>query len=182
MAFRFPFRWLSRAGIVPGVLALGAAAPAPACVEGDLRGDMVTLEKTAEDRLPGERPSMQILGAGWFRALTVEKEGGSNDDTSVTLELDGQPVISTSFALLKNAWNQLSTTSIVAAVKREGTREVLTIWYSPELKFRAFANIRVEVNEPGIEKLKIRTVMNKPAPHEHIPGSPGTAVALPAFK
>ncbi len=168
-----------RRGVLVALACLPAAAPA--CVEGDLRGDMVTVEKTVGATASAQRADMQILGAGWFRALTIEKEGGLSDDTVVTLELDGEPMISTSFAILKNAWNQIGTTSISASVKTEGTKSVMTIWYSPELKFRAIANVRVEVNEEGVQGLVVRSVMNKPAPHEHIPGT-GTQVALPAFK
>lgn len=169
------------ARVLGASLALVPGAIAYACVEGDLRGDAVTLERVAESTQSGDSPSMQILGAGWFRALTVEKLGGEGGDTTVTLELDGVPMISTSFAILGNAWNQISTTSIVASVKRDGPMQVMTIWYAPELKFRAFAAVRVEVAEAGVASLRIRSIMNKPAPHEHIPGT-GTAVALPAFK
>lgn len=169
--------WLLLAGLAMPFWSGGAAA----CVEGDLRGEAVTIEKDGGAPLAGGRADMQIIGAGWVRAVTIEKEGGTTDDTWVTIELDGEPMISTSFALLKNAWNQLSTSSISASAKTVGTKSVLTIWYAPELKFRAIANVRVEVNEEGVENVLLRTIMNKPAPHEHIPGT-GTQVAMPAFK
>lgn len=169
----------ARAVVVAWLAGLPAAAPA--CVEGDLRGEAVTLEKVLGATASERRADMRILGAGWFRALTVEKEGGFTDDTTVTLELDGEPMISTSFAILKNVWNQIGGTSLSAAVKTEGSRSVMTIWYSPELKFRAIASVRVEINEEGVQGLVMRTIMNKPAPHEHLPGT-GTQVALPAFE
>lgn len=166
----------------PILLALGLMLPlgAGACVEGAPRGEAVTVAKAADSTLPGDRASLQIIGGGWFRSLTVEKDGGTSDDTTVTLELDGEPMISTSFAILKNAWNQIGTNSLVAQVRTEGTKEVMTIWYAPELMFRAFANVRVEVNESGVGAVRIRSIMNKPGPHDtHLTGS---AVALPAFK
>jgi hypothetical protein len=156
--------------------------PAVACVEGDLRGDIVRLDKEVGDTPQGERASMQIVGAGWFRAATVVKDGGTTGQTWVTLELDGEPMITTSFSMLANPWFQLSTDSISASVRVEGNRSTMTIWYSPELKFRALASLRVEVKEEGVEHLRVSAIMNKPAPHEHVPGQPGTAVALPAFK
>ncbi len=162
-------------------LLAGLPAAAPACVEGDVRGEAVTVEKVVGATASEQRADMRILGAGWFRALTIEKDGGLTGDTTVTLELDGEPMISTSFAILKNAWNQIGGMSLSAAVKTEGSRSVMTIWYSPELKFRAVANVRVEINETGVQGLVVRTIMNKPAPHEHIPGT-NTQVALPAFK
>lgn len=169
-------------GVLLSAGLLLASAPAAACVEGDLRGDIVRLDKEVGETPQGERASMQIVGAGWSRAATVVKDGGSTGQTWVTLELDGEPMITTSFSMLANPWFQLSTDSISASVRVEGTRSTMTIWYSPELKFRALASLRVEVKEEGVEHLRVSAIMNKPAPHEHVPGQPGTAVALPAFK
>jgi hypothetical protein len=165
--------------ILPVAIAL-SAAPAAACVEGDLRGEAVTLEREVGATPSGETASMNILGMGYFHAAEVVKHGGGSDQTVVTLELDGQPMITTSFATLKNQWNQLSNRFIVVDVRTEGDTETMTIWYSPELRFRTFASLRVEVQEDGVESLRMRTVMNKPAPHEHPSGQ--LTLALPAFK
>ncbi len=156
------------------------AVPAAACVEGPLRGEAVTLEREVGATHPGETASMNILGMGYFHAVEIVKHGGDSDATSVTLELDGQPMIATSFATLKNKWNQLGNRSIVADVRTEGDTETMTIWYSPELPFRTFVSVRVEVQEDGVDSLRMRTVMNKPAPHEHPAGQ--LTLALPAFK
>jgi hypothetical protein len=156
------------------------AAPVLACVEGPLRGEAVTLEREVGATQPGETASMNILGMGYFHAVEIVKHGGMSDATSVTLELDGQPLITTSFATLKNKWNQLNNRSIVADVRTEGDTETMTIWYSPELPFRTFVSLRVEVQEEGVDSLQMRTVMNKPAPHEHPAGQ--LTLALPAFK
>ena len=153
-----------------------------ACVEGDLRGDAVTFEREVGATAAGDEASMNVLGAGWFRVAAIEKHGGGSDQTYVTLELDGQPVITTSFAALKNPWMQLNTPFIVANVQTDGDTSTMTIWYSPELKFRAMAVVRVDVKEDGVNSLRMRTVMNKPAPHEHPPGTTPTTLALPAFK
>lgn len=154
--------------------------PAIACVEGDLRGEAVTLEREVGATPQGETASMNILGMGYFHAAEIIKHGGSNDQTVVTLELDGQPMISASFATLKNQWNQLSNRSIVVKVRADGDTETMTIWYSPELRFRTFVSLRVEVQEDGVDSLRMKTVMNKPAPHEHPAGQ--LTLALPAFK
>ena len=110
------------------------------------------------------------------------KTGGFDDNTTVTLELDGEAAISVSFAHLKNPWMQLSTQFMIANVRTEGSTSTLTVWYVSELKFRTMAVLRVDVEEQGVESLKIRTVMNKPAPHEHLLGQASTVPALPAFK
>jgi hypothetical protein len=164
-------------------IALGTVSvDSRACVDGAPLGEAVTLTREAGATPAGERAGLQILGAGWFRAVEIVKRGGGSDRTQVPIELDGEPVITTSFATLKNAWNQLTTDYIVAEVRSEGQVSTMTVWYKPELKFRALAVVRVEVEEEGVESVSLRAVMNKPGPHEHVPGQPGTAVALPAFK
>jgi hypothetical protein len=159
-----------------------AASCTFACVEGAPLGEAVTLTREAGATASGEHTGLQVLGAGWFQAVEIVKQGGISDRTTVTIELDGEQVMSTSFAVLKNAWNQLATDYIVASVRSEGPSSTMTIWYKPGLKFRALAVVRVEVEEDGVQTVNVRATMNKPGPHEHVPGQPGTAVALPAFK
>ncbi|MGH6630323.1 MAG: hypothetical protein ACREB3_11390, partial [Burkholderiales bacterium] len=143
------------------LLAISAAAGvcavpivALACVDGAPKGEAVTIEREVGPSLAGQTPSMNILGGGWFRAAEVVKRGGSSGDTYVTLELDGEPMISVSFANLKNPWMQLGTPYIVVNVRSEADADILTIWYSPELKFRAFAVLRVDVHEDGVDSLR----------------------------
>lgn len=163
-------------------LLLGGASTAAACGE-VFRGDMVTAEREVGATHAGESATFHVLGAGWFHAAEIVKHGGSSDDTSVTLELDGEPVITTSFADLKNPWMEINTPFMIVNVRTVGDTSTMTIWYAPELKFRAMAALRIDVQEAGVESLKMRTVMNKPAPHEHIAGQQiGNMAALPAFK
>jgi hypothetical protein len=157
------------------------SAPALACVEGDVRGEAVTIERELGTTASGEEAAIRVLGAGWFRVAEIVKHGGSTDNTSVTLELDGEPMITTSFAVLKNQWNQSETPFFVAKVSTEGDTSRMTIWYSPELKFRGMMTLRVEVGEDGVAALQMRAVMNKPAPHEHLAGQLGIS-GTPAFR
>jgi hypothetical protein len=160
------------------------ASAALACGE-LLKGEMVSLQRDLGATAIGESRTHHVLGAGWLRAVEVTKQGGLSDDTVVTLELDGTPVVSTTFATLKNPWMQLDTPLMGANVRSEGDTSTLTIWYSQELKFLTMAAVRIDVHEEGVQDLRTRTVMNKPAPHEHIAGQPigaTAAVSLPAFK
>ncbi|HEX7812310.1 MAG TPA: hypothetical protein VF460_10420 [Burkholderiales bacterium] len=164
--------------------ALASSAAALACGE-LLKGEMITAQRDLGATPAGESRTYHVLGAGWFRAVEVVKQGGASDDTAVTLELDGVPVISTTFAALKNPWMQLETPLMGAKVLSEGDTSTLTVWYSQELKFTTMAAVRIEVREEGVADLRTRTVMNKPAPHEHLAGQAiGTTAtaALPAFK
>jgi len=164
------------------VAAWAVSVTAVACVEGDVRGEAITIEREVGTTASGQEAAIRILGAGWFRAAEIVKQGGTTDNTNVTLELDGEPMITISFARLKNQWSQLETSFIVAKVSTEGDTSRMTIWYSPELKFRGMATLRVEVEEEGVDRLRLRTVMNKPAPHEHLAGQPGGIPGMPAFK
>ncbi|MBX9962575.1 MAG: hypothetical protein K2Y35_05940 [Burkholderiales bacterium] len=164
------------------MLTLLAAGGAFACVEGDLRGEAVIMERDRGATAEGERTGLQVLGAGWFRAVSVVKKGGTTDDTTVTVELDGESAMSTSFAVAKNPWRQVDSVNLIVTVRTEGDTSTLTIWYPQELKFRALAQFRVEVQEAGVEDIRVIAIMNKPAPHEHIPGQPGSLASLPTFK
>jgi hypothetical protein len=156
--------------------------PAVGCVEGDLRGEAVMHEREQGGTGRGEHAALQILGAGWFTAATVVKKGGSGDQTTVTVELDGEPMMSVSFADLKSGWRRVDSNLLRVSVRTEGDTDTLTIWFGQELKFRALAQVRADVDESGVEGLRVSAIMNKPAPHEHVPGQQGTLAALPAFQ
>jgi hypothetical protein len=158
-----------------------AAGLARACVEGDVRGEAVNVERNAGSMASGEEASMQVVGAGWFHAVEVIKKGRSTDHTSVTLELDGAPLMVTSFATLKNKWMQLQTNNIIATVRTVGDEDVLTLWYTPDLKFNTHVAVRIAVEEEGVEDLRMRAVLSRALPHSH-PNGTGALAALKLFK
>jgi hypothetical protein len=172
--------------IAAGAVAFGALSAAPvstlACVDGAPKGEAVMIQREVGATAAGQQADFHVLGGGWFRATEIVKQGGASDDTAVIVELDGQEVFAASFASLKKPWMQLNTSFIVAKVEGEGDTSTMTIWYSPELKFRAILAVRVEVHEEGVRAMRMRAVMNKPGPHEDPPGGAATAAALPAFK
>ena len=176
-------RHLARLRSFAAALILTAGATAAIACGEVFRGDMVTAEREIGATSSGEAASFHVLGAGWFHAAEIVKHGGSSDNTVVTLELDGEPVITASFADLKNPWREINTPFIIVNVRTVGDTSTMTIWYAPELKFSSMAAMRVEVQEEGVSSLKMRTIMNKPAPHEHVAGQQiGNVAALPAFK
>jgi hypothetical protein len=174
---------MSRFQFFAAVLLFGFASSGVFACGEVLRGDMVTAERLVGPTASGEGASFHVLGAGWFHALEIVKRGGNSDDTVVTLELDGEPMITASFADLKNPMREVNTPMLILNVRATGETETMTIWYAPELKFRSMAAVRVEVQEQGVESIKMRAVMNAPAPHEHVAGQQiGNVAALPAFK
>ena len=180
---RIPFDLSQITVIAAAFVLLTEATAAVACGE-VFRGEMVTAEREVGVTPSGETATFHVLGAGWFHAAEIVKHGGSSDETRVILELDGEPFFTNTFAALKNPWMEINTPFFIVNVRTAGDTSTMTIWYAPELKFKAMAALRIEVQEAGVESLKMRTVMNKPAPHEHIAGQVviGTTSALPAFK
>jgi hypothetical protein len=171
----------------PLVLAAAAAAlavsgAAPACVEGDVRGEALNVERAVGGLAHGEEAKLQVIGAGWFHAVEVVKKGRTTDQTSVTVELDGQPFMETTFAMLKNPWMQLQTSNIVANVRTVGDEEVLTLWYTPDIKFNTQVTVRIGVQEAGVDDVRMRAVLSRALPHSHPNGQAGALAALPAFK
>jgi hypothetical protein len=162
------------------LLALIGPPRAVACVEGPLKGAAVTLEREISTAPAGEPTAILVLGGGFFHAASVVKRGGSDDSTRVTIELDGEPVFSNSFATLKNPWMQIGSASLLAQVRSEGDASTLTVWYSPELKFRQVMIVRIAAGEEGVQSLRLRAVYNRPAPHEHAAGQPA-APGMPRF-
>jgi hypothetical protein len=183
LILKMTVRHLLRSALLPVLAAalVGGASSVRACGEA-LRGEIVIAEREVGPTRTGESATFPFLGAGWFQAAEVVKAGGFGDNTVVTLELDGDPVISASFADLKKPWMQVNSQFLIVNVRTEGNTSRLTVWYMNELKFRNMAVLRIDVAETGVESLKIRTVMNKPAPHEHLIGQAAAATALPAFK
>ncbi|HXV08196.1 MAG TPA: hypothetical protein VD791_09215 [Burkholderiales bacterium] len=173
-----------RALVLGAWIGVAAAVATPsiatACVDGAPKGEAVMVQRDVGTTAAGEHAEFHVLGAGWFGAAEVVKQGGTSDDTVVTVELDGAELITGSFASLKNPWMQINTPFLVVNVRSEGDARTMTIWFSPELKFRAILAVRVEVREEGVAGLRLRAVMNKPGPHEDPVGQ--TALVLPAFK
>jgi hypothetical protein len=166
--------------LVAGVWAFSSTL-AIACVN-DLKGEAVTIEQAAQSTSPGAETAMDRLGGGWFLAAEIVKEGGSTDETYVTLALDGQEMITTSFALLKNPWMQLDTPYMVANVRAEGNTRTMIIWYTEEPRFMFLVSLHVDVHEEGVDSVRIRAVMNKAIHIAPLPGMPTANAALPAFK
>jgi len=180
--------WIGRVAL-GALLATGfgaAATLAVACVDRAPKGEAVTFQRDAGATATGQRTEFHVMGAGWFSAAEIVKDGGSNDATYVIVELDGAQVMNTSFVSLKNPMMELGTPNLVAKVRSDGSKSVMTIWYGTALKFRGIAAVRVAVQEDGVAGLRIRAVMNKPGPHEDKPGQPiagqPLTLALPAFE
>jgi hypothetical protein len=168
-------------GVAIGATLLAAPALSSACVDGAPKGEAVMVQRDVGTTPAGAHAEFHVLGAGWFGAAEVVKQGGSSDDTTVTVELDGAELITASFASLKNPWMQVSTPFLVMNVRSDGDADTMTIWYSPELKFRGILAVRVDVREDGVSGLRMRAVMNKPGPHEDPVGQTAT-LTLPAFR
>jgi len=148
----------------------------------DIRGEAVTIEQAGQSTSSGAEIAMDRLGGGWFQAAEIVKEGGSTGETYVTLALDGQEMITASFASLENPWMQLDNAYMLASVRAEGNKRTMTIWYTPELRFMFLVSLHVDIQEEGVDSVRMRAVMNKAIHIAPLPGTPTANAALPAFK
>jgi hypothetical protein len=87
----------------------------------------------------------------------------------------------TSFATLKNKWMQLQTNNIIATVRTVEDEDILTLWYTPDLKFNTHVAVRIAVEEQGVEDLRMRAVLSRALPHSH-PNGAGALATLKPFK
>ena len=82
---------------VLAAVAAGGLCAAPlagfACVDGAPKGEAVTIQRDVGTTAAGQRADFHVIGAGWFHAAEIVKQGGSSDNTKVTVELDGEEVL-----------------------------------------------------------------------------------------
>jgi hypothetical protein len=101
----------------------------------------------------GEYELIKIKGPGTFISGEIVKQGGNNDITFISLEIDGKVVISTSIAGLKN-WGLTNQNSygLVLLTSAIGIKTV-TIGFPFPLNFKSELLLKVHVNEDNVEQI-----------------------------
>ena len=104
---------------------------------------------------PADGTSVKLVslsGPGDFLAAEVVKQGGSNDLTFVSLDIDGHNVVSISFAALLNAGLTASNPYGLVLVKT-GDPKTLTIGFPTMLRYRSGLTLSVTVREAGVVQI-----------------------------
>lgn len=94
-----------------------------------------------------------LQGPGKFVAAEISKQGGTNDMTFVSLDIDGKNVVNASIAALNNwALTQQNPYGIVLLKSSAGI-ETVTIGYPSTLTFNKSLKLSVTVREPNVVQI-----------------------------
>lgn len=109
---------------------------------------------------PGEHVLVNLNGPGVFIAAQLSKQGGNNDLTFVSLDIDGHNVVNISFAALNNfGFNKSNPYGLV--LTKQGALDNLTIGYPHLLSFTQSLKLSVNVREGGIVQLLANVIHGK---------------------
>lgn len=109
----------------------------------------------------GDHQLVALKGPGKFLSAQITKQGGTNDLTFVSLDIDGKNVVSISVAAAKN-WG-LTADNPYGVVLLQSTAgiETLTVGFNSPLEFRSELRLRVKVQEPGVAQIVANVIHGK---------------------
>jgi hypothetical protein len=113
---------------------------------------------------PGTQATHNLVtlqGPGKFVAAEISKQGGTNDLTFVSLDIDGKKVVNSSIAALNNwALTQHNPYGIVLLKSSYGI-ETVTIGYPSTLTFNKSLSLSVTVKEPNVVQIISNVIHGK---------------------
>jgi hypothetical protein len=95
---------------------------------------------------------VSLSGPGDFLAAEVVKQGGSNDLTFGSLDIDGRNVVNVSFAALLN-WGLTTSNPYGLVLVETGDPKTLTIGFPTPLHYRSNLVLSVTVREAGVVQI-----------------------------
>jgi hypothetical protein len=135
-------------------MAKSATATPPAARRGCAPG-VCEPERTQGLRAPapnGTHVLVSLEGEGVFLAAEVTKQGGTNDLTFVTLDIDGRNVTNLSFAAAAN--QGLTEHNPYGLVLLEHTTlKTMAIGFPTPLRYARSLELGVVVNEPNVQQV-----------------------------
>ncbi len=104
---------------------------------------------------------VSLVGPGKFVCAEITKQGGSNDLTFISLDIDGANVVSVSMAALKN-WGLTSNNpyGLVLLQSAAGLKTV-TIGFNSPLVFQKELKLKVDVKESGVVQILANVIHGK---------------------
>jgi hypothetical protein len=130
------------------------AAPRPIITTSRCSGGVCKPERTQGLKAPapnGTHNLVSLKGPGVFLAAEVSKQGGTNDLTFVSLDIDGRNVTNISFAALANQGltqhNPYGLAVFHAALK------TMTVGFPAPLLYSESLTLSVTVNEPNVAQI-----------------------------
>lgn len=140
-------RFVSILLVLIAVAAMGGAAFADTVFAPERTQGLVAPATQATHNL------VTLRGPGKFVAAEISKQGGTNNMTFVSLDIDGKNVVNASIAALNNwALTQQNPYGIVLLKSSSGI-ETVTIGYPSTLTFKTSLKLSVTVQEPNVVQI-----------------------------
>lgn len=95
---------------------------------------------------------ISIRGTGLLLAGHVSKQGGANDLTFVSLEIDGESVVNSSFAAAGN-WGLTQSNPYGIVLLKSGSIQNFTFGWPVPLSFKKSLELSVIVKEAGVVQI-----------------------------
>lgn len=121
-------------------------------------------ERTQGLKAPAPRGEYELItlrGPGTFISAQISKQGGTNDLTFVSLDIDGKNVVSLSMAAAENWGLTANNPYGLALLKSKVGIETLTIGYPFPLNFNKELKIKVIVKENGVKQIIANVIHGK---------------------
>jgi hypothetical protein len=109
----------------------------------------------------GDHQLVALKGPGKFVSAQITKQGGTNDLTFVSLDIDGKNVVSMSIAAAKNWGLTADNPYGVVLLQSAAGIETLTVGFNSPLEFRSELKLRVKVQEPGVAQIVANVIHGK---------------------
>ena len=100
----------------------------------------------------GTHDLVNLEGPGLFVAAAISKQGGTNDLTFVSLEIDGRNVTSLSFAAANN-WGLTQHNPYGLVLLHSTAIKTLTIGFPTPLVYKRSLRLSVRVSEPNVVQI-----------------------------
>jgi hypothetical protein len=109
----------------------------------------------------GEYELVTIKGPGTFISAEISKQGGTNDITFISLDIDGKNVVNLSVAAAANWGLTQDNPYGLVLLKSAAGIKTLTIGYPFPLNFSQELKIKVTVNEDNVAQIIANVVHGK---------------------
>lgn len=96
---------------------------------------------------------VSLKGPGLFLSAEVTKQGGNSDLTFITLDIDGQNVVSISIAALFNQGLTAHNSYGIAVYRSAATLETVTIGFPYPITYHRSLVLKVAVSETGVVQI-----------------------------
>jgi hypothetical protein len=123
-----------------------------------VRADTVVLPRRTQGLTTSPAPGttvnlINLVGPGKFLTANLSKQGGASDLTFVILDIDGQNVVNTSIAGLRNAGLTEANSAGIVLLDSAAGLDTVTIGFPETLTYQRSLRLAVTVQEAGVVQI-----------------------------